>query len=51
MLNAEAQRMSIFESLQRNAKAFAEFAEWLRRPLRTLQVASATLCSLQLLPV
>jgi hypothetical protein len=42
--------MRVFESLERNAKAFAEFAEWLRRPLRALQVASATLCVLQLFP-
>ena len=41
--------MSVFGSLDRNAKAFAEFAEWLRRPLRALQVASATLCALLLL--
>ena len=41
--------MRVFESLDRNAKAFAEFAELPRRPLRALQVASATLCALQLL--
>ena len=41
--------MRVFQRLERNAKAFAEFAEWLRRPLRALQVASATLCALQLL--
>ncbi len=41
--------MRVFQRLERNAKAFAEFAEWLRRPLRAWQVASATLCALQLL--
>ena len=48
-LNAKTQSMRVFGSLERNAKAFAEFAEWLRRLLRALQVASATLCALQLL--
>ena len=46
-MNAKTQSMRVFGSLERNAKAFAEFAEWFRRPLRALQVASATLCTLQ----
>lgn len=45
MLNAEAQRMSSFES---NAKAFAEFTERLRLALRPLQVADAALCDLHI---
>ena len=41
--------MNIFESLESNAVALAEFTEMLRLALRTLLVAAATLCVLHVL--